>query len=351
MADKNENSHSIDKKLQALASSITQQVSAIIEESATDPLTPQQIDALPQVVALKEKISELQRRQQEDAKTFEQRENNFQQQLADLSKQISSQADNNDVSALEAKCKSLKEQLAEQVALQETIDKNAQAKTATLDVQNQQISQLNSQLNEVTAEFEHFQANTEQQQVIQQQQLSDTTEELSNFKKLYAEKEQDLTKHLTKFKQYQKQQHEKLQVLENNSQSLNDEIANKNEHIVSLMAEITQHQENTEQLEKKVTELTNELTEVNQQLATSEDSLVKLQQEVTQHQERIESQQAKKQQQETEYAKARETIKYLRDENQELSAKYTQTVNELEQQVTEYRLRFEYAQKELAKKQ
>ena len=50
-----------------------------------------------------------------------------------------------------------------------------------------------------------------------------------------------------------------------------------------------------------------------------------------------------------EYNKARETIKYLRDENSELNRKLDQQINELEDKLTEYRLRFEYAQKQLTK--
>jgi len=53
--------------------------------------------------------------------------------------------------------------------------------------------------------------------------------------------------------------------------------------------------------------------------------------------------------QELAYNKARETIKYLRDENTELNKQLEQQVAELETQLTEYRLRFEYAQKQLAK--
>jgi hypothetical protein len=56
-----------------------------------------------------------------------------------------------------------------------------------------------------------------------------------------------------------------------------------------------------------------------------------------------------KDKQEAEYSKARETIKHLRDDNVELKTKLAQQVSELENKLTEYRLRFEYAQKQLAK--
>ena len=59
--------------------------------------------------------------------------------------------------------------------------------------------------------------------------------------------------------------------------------------------------------------------------------------------------------QEIENTKVRETIKFLRDENHELltaksveTTEYTDKINELEHKITEYRLKFEYAQKQLA---
>ena len=56
---------------------------------------------------------------------------------------------------------------------------------------------------------------------------------------------------------------------------------------------------------------------------------------------------ANKTKQEAEFNKARDTIKYLRDENLELNTKLDQQVSELEDKIREYRLRFEYAQKQL----
>ena len=47
----------------------------------------------------------------------------------------------------------------------------------------------------------------------------------------------------------------------------------------------------------------------------------------------------------------RETIKYLRDENMALNTKLEEEVSELEDKLREYRLRFEYAQKQLEQSQ
>ena len=60
--------------------------------------------------------------------------------------------------------------------------------------------------------------------------------------------------------------------------------------------------------------------------------------------------------QETENNKVRETIKFLRDENHQLISdnneqkiQFTDQAYELENKLTEYRLKFEYAQKQLNK--
>lgn len=47
--------------------------------------------------------------------------------------------------------------------------------------------------------------------------------------------------------------------------------------------------------------------------------------------------------------KACETIKYLSEENSELNHKLEQQINELEDKLTEYRLRFQYAEKQFTK--
>ncbi|MGB1263730.1 MAG: hypothetical protein ACPG52_12530 [Cognaticolwellia sp.] len=96
---------------------------------------------------------------------------------------------------------------------------------------------------------------------------------------------------------------------------------------------------NAEQAEKTLSEKQQQLDVVQAELEADKAATLKNQQ---MHQEN-------KDKQEREYNKARETIKYLRDENSELSQKLEQQVSELEDKITEYRLRFEYAQKQLTK--
>lgn len=88
------------------------------------------------------------------------------------------------------------------------------------------------------------------------------------------------------------------------------------------------------------------LKELKQQITELEAEIEKQKAIVVQNQVRVQESKGK---QELEYNKARETIKYLRDENTELNRKLVQEVSELEDKLTEYRLRFEYAQKQLTK--
>lgn len=101
-------------------------------------------------------------------------------------------------------------------------------------------------------------------------------------------------------------------------------------------------------------------TKAKEKIANIEQALTKTQQQLTAVQTELSADKEKtaknqllhrenKDKQEVEYNKARETIKYLRDENTELNRRLDQQVNELEDKLTEYRLRFEYAQKELTK--
>jgi len=64
--------------------------------------------------------------------------------------------------------------------------------------------------------------------------------------------------------------------------------------------------------------------------------------------------QVNREKQEQENDKVRETIKDLRDENSEIVSEnnkkqeqYVEQIHELESKLTEYRLKFEYAQKQL----
>lgn len=93
-----------------------------------------------------------------------------------------------------------------------------------------------------------------------------------------------------------------------------------------------------------------QINDAQHEIANLSDTLSHTERDLARDKQRFSAQIEKRDKQEAEYNKARETIKYLRDENTELTQQLDQQVSELESQLTEYRLRFEYAQKELAKK-
>ena len=116
----------------------------------------------------------------------------------------------------------------------------------------------------------------------------------------------------------------------------------------------TTWQKTTEDLQQKIDNESDKLSTANteimqhqQEMSAMNTKVIEAKENVINTQQRFESGREK---QENEYNKARETIKYLRDENLELSTKLDQDVSELEDKVREYRLRFEYAQKQLTNK-
>lgn len=329
----------------------------------------------------------------------------------------------------------------------ENLTKTDQAKAATLNVQNQQISELRDQLSNALAEQAHAKSefaskiasttnsvSEHQTQAIQfakqcetlSQQLEKITKELSEekarvetlSKEVSEEKSKNTTleksasEHETVIKSLQ----EKVQLDTNEINSLTAkqaEIEKDNQaKITQLNEQLTQQSAAVEALEKsellvkklqtkletveqkvelqlsaiKLANESNEAlskenTKMQQQLAASahdheqleqqnqtltanfsalekeneqhQNQVIQLNKELKASNEQINNVQQRfidnRGKQESEYTQARETIKYLRDENHVLNEKLTTEVAELETQLTEYRLRFEYAQKQLAK--
>ena len=118
-----------------------------------------------------------------------------------------------------------------------------------------------------------------------------------------------------------------------------DELAAESTKLIDLQQLYSNTLESIEKIEQDLTEKQQQLALVQTELAADRAKTAKSK---LLHQEN-------KNKQELEYNKARETIKYLRDENSELNRKLDQQINELEDKLTEYRLRFEYAQKQLTK--
>ncbi len=129
------------------------------------------------------------------------------------------------------------------------------------------------------------------------------------------------------------------------------------------VTELTQLQESATQ---KLIDLEKTNTELTKQLDTEQHDIKRYQQEVLSLKDEIKVAQegqdnilqrfnSNREKQEHDNNKVRETIKFLRDENHNLmsthaeeTASLSDKINELEHKLTEYRLKFEYAQKQLA---
>jgi DNA repair exonuclease SbcCD ATPase subunit len=203
-----------------------------------------------------------------------------------------------------------------------------------------------------------------------QQQLSSLQKEFDTEKDKNAnfdQQEKALQADITKLKEQQAQQTENHQkvIAELNEKSAAAEQKQLDEikAINAANQEAKQIQETAQQniieLEKANKALTKQI-EVEQsdvQLYQQEVSALKEQVQVAQEgQENILQRfNSNRDKQEQENNKVRETIKFLRDENHELTsasssqaAEFKEQINELEHKLTEYRLKFEYAQKQLS---
>ena len=110
--------------------------------------------------------------------------------------------------------------------------------------------------------------------------------------------------------------------------------------------QFTSSQNKQNELIEQVNGAEKQLAESLEQIKILEEKTEQVNQTLLTTQKRLDSSRNKY---ESDSDKARETIKYLRDDNFDLNARLEQEVGELENKLTEYRLRFEYAQKQLEK--
>lgn len=119
-----------------------------------------------------------------------------------------------------------------------------------------------------------------------------------------------------------------------------------------------QHQQKINQLEIKNQELSNSLITKQADIKLYQTEISSLESQLTSAQQGQESIlnrfNANREKQEKDNDKVRETIKYLRDENNDMITQnnkqkegFIEKISELEHKLTEYRLKFEYAQKQL----
>jgi len=130
------------------------------------------------------------------------------------------------------------------------------------------------------------------------------------------------------------------------AQALSQQLSSQAELLTAESAKLTALQQLYDNTLKRLDKIEHDVSEKQQQLTAVQAELIADRSAAAKNRH---LQQENKEKQEVQYNKARETIKYLRDENTELNRKLDQQVNELEDKLTEYRLRFDYAQKQLTK--
>jgi hypothetical protein len=291
-----------------------------------------------------------------------------------------------------------KTELAEATVIQQAQQKENdgliradKAKTATIEAQNNQITELQLQVMKVTAESERIQA--EQNQAVEtalydenktndlEKELSQLTEELKvkvGQTVLLQQTLENASKENSRLIK-QLQSNEKVGVETNSElQQQKEQLVLSNQKFEEKIKVLNgEHKIQVMRVEQKLALLTQEnhtiwvsldkdhqLALKNMQ-ATMRDTQADWQQQQDKSaqkaiKEQVQSLQKEalnkqniadknKEKQEAEYSRARETIKHLRDDNVELKTKSAQQVSELENKLTEYRLRFEYAQKQLTK--
>ena len=162
---------------------------------------------------------------------------------------------------------------------------------------------------------------------------------------------------------------EQIQLLEQKiiklKKALDDERANKVIHAAKLIPNGSESSKNLAELQQEVEQLENKNQQLSDSLIAKQASIKSYLAEISSLKDQVTTTQqeqasilsrfnANREKQEKDNNKVRETIKYLRDENNEMinqineqKEEAIEKVNALENKLTEYRLKFEYAQKQL----
>jgi hypothetical protein len=244
---------------------------------------------------------------------------------------------------------------------------------------NNRLTEQKNQVKELTTlviHLEHNQAQYQQQKICfeqeSEQKISLLSEQLKqsqiaeeNHQKVVADQQVQLVgfdeKIKNKIKEQEDAKHTIRQLNNEQSQIKQQQVADKKENDVELKEqqqaqEVLQQQIN--QLEIKNQELTNNLTTEQADIKLYQKEVSSLKSQVTLAQEGqdniLNRFNATRKKQEKDNDQVRETIKYLRDENNDMITQnnrqketFIEQTSELEHKLIEYRLKFEYAQKQI----
>lgn len=290
------------------------------------------------------------------------------------------------LSLLENENTVLKTQLADEKNKTENIDsqKTIESWQKKHEVQLGVNSELKQKITDINEKLKTSKHNSEQNEESYNHQINITKQDFDQkIKQLNAKLKQSqldstiqqksIIEHREKitFLEEQVQQHVK------SSQKYKQALNQKNEQYIKLQAQQTleqqnsiakdkQHKKDQIELQLQLTKLEKNHEELLDKLITEQSGFKRSQKEIEGLNSQVKLAQegqenllkrfnANREKQEKENDQVRDTIKNLRDENNELNtkndeskAKYLEQIHELESKLTEYRLKFEYAQKQLS---
>jgi len=301
------------------------------------------------------------------------------------------------ISLLEQKNSTLKHQLIDEQGKLAMLEQNFQVELTQNNINftetNEQLiyensrlkSELSEEQNKLTIKHDSLESETNEQITSLTKAIENLQQQGREQKEKIAQYQQNLSK---KNQEYQKQlltSQEQLVFLENQvkqqvkiAQGYKQEVIQQNDKLTklkqqtvedkkSLHLQLTQQQQieslseqQLAKLETKNKELADSLitgqTEIKvyQKEASSLKSQVKLAQD--NHENILNRFNRHREKQEKDNNQVRETIKYLRDENNDMitvhnnkKKEFLEQIDDIESKLTEYRLKFEYAQKQLTK--
>ncbi|TPH15703.1 hypothetical protein [Litorilituus lipolyticus] len=251
----------------------------------------------------------------------------------------------------------------------ENSTKESEQKLNQLSEQLQSEQKLKAELSDKVVALEK--SLTEQQAT--QDSVAQLTEQLAKEQSSKTELQQQLSEmqksidsQLDKEKQFEQQ----AQAHQTQVTQLSEALAKEQQQLVEVKASVAENQKQLEQEKTaaidKIVELEKAHEALTKQVETEKSDIELYKKEVEALKDQVKVAQegeenvlkrfnASREKQEQDNNQVRETIKFLRDENHELSAKvaeqtttYSEQIQEMEHKLTEYRLKFEYAQKQLA---
>jgi len=274
------------------------------------------------------------------------------------------------------------EQLQEKyTTFEETIkDKNTELDKLALTLldKNETVKALQEKLTVDKKQLEERLVQSQEKNTTFEKTIKDKNTELEKLALTLVDKKETVNALQEKLIIDNKQYEERLAQSHNNVQALEKELSEKAEFIKEsqlsyqhdadeLQQKIKTYQSQASKNDEKKAFSARQLTllqqknnEISIEFEKAQVSIENLEKEVCVLKEETKSAQinvntikqrveVNREKQELEYDKARETIKILRDENIDLNTKLDTQVSELEDKLREYRLRFEYAQKQLSK--